>query len=160
MLQKPNISTGLSNEPLGSYADLTFTQEAEPLFIPPFHFFFFQAKCAVGLVYELINEVKQAARLAKSSGNQQIAVSLKEFAQMLSENVQVLNIHPECTLQEAANFPDSSAPAKAAQVGTHMTKITRSFFQFQIGLGSSQRVIRVTLITEVLPYLPPPPHLA
>ena len=51
---------------------------------------------------------------------------------MLSENVQVLNSHPECTLQEAANFPDSSAPAKAAQVGIHLTKKTRSFFQFQI----------------------------
>ena len=78
-------------------------------------FSFFQAKCAVGLVYELINEVKQAARLAKSSGNQ-IASSLKEFAQMMSENVQVLNNYPECSLQESANFPDSSAPAKAAQV--------------------------------------------
>ena len=66
--------------------------------------------------------MKTAARLAKPSGNQQVAVSLKEFAQMLSENVQVLNSHPECTLQEAANFPDSSAPAKAAEVGTHMTK--------------------------------------
>ena len=77
---------------------------------------FFQAKCAVGLVYELINEVKQAARLAKSSGNQQITVSLKEFAQMMSEHVQDLNSYPEFTVQEAANFPDSSAPAKAAQV--------------------------------------------
>ncbi|XP_078381360.1 uncharacterized protein LOC144664106 [Oculina patagonica] len=76
---------------------------------------FKEAKCAVGLVYELINELKQAARLSKSSGNQQIALSLKEFAQMMSENVQELNNHPECTVQEAANFPDSSAPAKAAQ---------------------------------------------
>lgn len=75
----------------------------------------------MSLVYELINEVKQAARLAKSSGNQQIVLSLKEFAQMLSENVQVLNKHPDCTVQEAANFPDSSAPAKAAQVGNHVT---------------------------------------
>lgn len=66
--------------------------------------------------------MKTAARLAKPSGNQQVAVSLKEFALMLSENVQVLNSHPECTLQETANFPDSSAPAKAAEVGTHMTK--------------------------------------
>ena len=35
---------------------------------------------------------------------------------MLSENVQVLDQYPECTLQQSANFPDSSAPAKAAQV--------------------------------------------
>ncbi|XP_078380408.1 uncharacterized protein LOC144663367 [Oculina patagonica] len=76
---------------------------------------FIEAKCAVGLVYELIHEVKQAARLAKSSGNQQIALSLKEFAQMMSGNVQDLNNHPEYTVQEVANFPDSSAPAKAAQ---------------------------------------------
>ena len=38
---------------------------------------------------------------------------------MLSENVQVLNQYPECTVQQAANFPDSSAPAKAAQVKTN-----------------------------------------
>ena len=79
-------------------------------------FILLQAKCVVGLVYELINEMKQAATLARSSGNQQVALSLKEFAQMLSENVQVLNQYPECTVQQAANFPDSSAPAKAAQV--------------------------------------------
>ena len=60
--------------------------------------------------------MKQASTLAKSSGNQQAALSLKEFAQMLSENVQVLNQYPECTVQQAANFPDSSAPAKAAKV--------------------------------------------
>ena len=35
---------------------------------------------------------------------------------MLSENVQVLDQYPECTLQQSANFPDSSAPAKAALV--------------------------------------------
>lgn len=102
------------------------------MFVPSFQlFFFFQAKCAVGLVYELINEVKQAARLAKPSGNQQIAVSLKEFAQMLSENVQVLNRHPECTVQEAANFPDSSAPAKAAQVGNRFKKNISSSLIFR-----------------------------
>ena len=77
---------------------------------------FFQAKCNVGLVYELINEIKQASSLARSHGNQQAALSFKEFAQMLSENVQVLDQYPECTLQQSANFPDSSAPAKAAQV--------------------------------------------
>ena len=77
---------------------------------------FFQAKCNVGLVYELINEIKQASSLARSYGNQQAALSFKEFAQMLSENVQVLDQYPECTLQQSANFPDSSAPAKAAQV--------------------------------------------
>ena len=60
--------------------------------------------------------MKQAATLARSSGNQQVAVSFKEFAQMLSENVQVLNQYPECTVQQAANFPDSSSPAKTAQV--------------------------------------------
>ncbi len=70
--------------------------------------------------------MKQAARLAKSSGNQQIALSLKEFAQMMSENVQVLNNHPEYTVQEAANFPDSSAPAKAAQVLNHVTESEQS----------------------------------
>ena len=77
---------------------------------------FFQAKCNVGLVYELINEIKQASRSARSYGNQQAALSFKEFAKMLSENVQVLDQYPECTLQQSANFPDSSAPAKAAQV--------------------------------------------
>ena len=77
---------------------------------------FFQAKCNVDLVYELINEIKQASSLARSHGNQQAALSFKEFAQMLSENVQVLDQYPECTLQQSANFPDSSAPAKAAQV--------------------------------------------
>ena len=76
----------------------------------------FQAKCNIGLVYELINEIKQASSLARSRGNQQAALSFKEFAQMLSENVQVLDQYPECTLQQSANFPDSSAPAKAAQV--------------------------------------------
>ena len=76
----------------------------------------FQAKCNVGLVYELINEIKQASSLARSHGHQQAALSFKEFAQMLSENVQVLDQYPECTLQQSANFPDSSAPAKAAQV--------------------------------------------
>ena len=35
---------------------------------------------------------------------------------MLSENVQVLDQYPECTLQQSANFPDSIAPAKTAQV--------------------------------------------
>ena len=76
----------------------------------------FQAKCSVGLVYELINEIKQASSLSRSHGKQQAALSFKDFAQMLSENVQVLDQYPECTLQQSANFPDSSAPAKAAQV--------------------------------------------
>ena len=88
----------------------------------------FQAKCNVGLVYELINEIKQALSLARSRGNQQAALSFKEFAQMLSENVQVLDQYPECTLQQSANFPDSSAPAKAAQVNNvQCSLLTDSF---------------------------------
>ncbi|CAH3181730.1 unnamed protein product, partial [Porites evermanni] len=83
---------------------------------------FIEAKCSVGLVYELINEIKQASTLARSHGNQQTALSFKEFAQMLSENVQVLDQYPECTLQQSANFPDSSAPAKTAQ--TYIASLT------------------------------------
>ncbi|CAH3143126.1 unnamed protein product [Porites evermanni] len=87
---------------------------------------FIEAKCNIGLVYELINEIKQASSLARSRGNQQAALSFKEFAQMLSENVQVLDQYPECTLQQSANFPDSSAPAKAAQVKS-MTNTSKEF---------------------------------
>ena len=46
---------------------------------------------------------------------------------MMSENVQVLNNYPECSLQESANFPDSSAPAKAAQV-RYQNGIKKVFF--------------------------------
>lgn len=49
---------------------------------------------------------------------------------MLSENVQVLNKYPECTVQQAANFPDSSAPAKAAQVKTNSQPVISLPFIF------------------------------
>ncbi|MCX9011172.1 MAG: DUF4062 domain-containing protein [Candidatus Methanoperedens sp.] len=74
---------------------------------------FIEAKCSVGMTYELIDDYRQAAiAVPDSEGKRHI----KEFETFLIAEAHILSIMPELTYQQSANQLDSTDPAKVAYI--------------------------------------------
>jgi WD40 repeat protein len=74
---------------------------------------FIEAKCAAGMIYELIADYNAALTSADLTPSQRKRIS--EFARFIRAQSHVLARHPELAFQQALNEPDTTAPADAAR---------------------------------------------
>ncbi len=74
---------------------------------------FIEAKCAAGITYELVEDFDSA--LAAGGLSEDLQQRVDDFARFLRAQSHVLAIHPALTFQQAANEPDSTAPAQVAK---------------------------------------------
>jgi len=73
---------------------------------------FVEAKCAAGLIYDLIADYQAAVR---TDGLPAAAKErIESFGRFVRAQANLLSTHPHVTFQQALNEPDSTAPAQAA----------------------------------------------
>jgi len=85
---------------------------------------FIRRKCSLGMTFDLVGDMYAALESTSSQAQssslfsddeQATASRLESFYRFMTANAHVLSQHAELTLQQAANQPDSSAPAVAAR---------------------------------------------
>ena len=74
---------------------------------------FIERKCTFGLMYETLDDYATAGRLVSSPP--ELADPLGQFARFARAQAHLLASRPELTFQQAANEPDRTAPAQAAE---------------------------------------------
>jgi len=73
---------------------------------------FVQLKCRLGMAFDLLADYNEALATDHMWDGR---ARIEEFQAFFAANVHVLSQLPDLTIQQAANQPDSSAPAKAAE---------------------------------------------
>ena len=73
---------------------------------------FVEMKCRMGMAFDLVADLTEALA---SEQQWEGKTRLEDFHRFVSSNAHILAEHPELTLQQAANQPNGSAPAVAAQ---------------------------------------------
>lgn len=85
---------------------------------------YLEKKCSLGLSYDLIDDLHLA--LAAPDLPSPLRASLGDYLSFLQGSSHILKVSPELVFQQAANQPDSSAPAAAAKAFWENQKVSLS----------------------------------
>ena len=89
---------------------------------------FIELKCNAGMTYDLDADYASALKLGGVLG--EIMLNLEEFANFVLAQSHVLARNASLTFQQAANEPDSTAPARAARARINEGCEIRPWFQY------------------------------